>query len=366
LDRFGNEVLILARSEVPRAKDDPAMRLCDPIPIVPRRRPPVIAERSNQWPDAPRPSAEPARISVVDVRNTDLPLPEGVNIRWLRVVQNFLKEDPLMDSPRIGFGDENTPRLSLGLAPVEADGSVSFLAPPNKELIFQLLDEDYRAVHAMRSVAFVHKGEHLTCAGCHEPQHGSPRIQNVTPVALRRAPSLLEVEPIGREPISFARHIRLILERAELPCLGRPRKLSHADLLPLTFHFAGGFSGNIHRPIYGGSRTIPGYYGARVSVLGREAHAAWRAGTMSDADYRTLTLWLDCHSLRLGAFHAEAAQMAGDLVWPRMDIDPDAPLGLEGQPGENTVDRIFRVGAQLHPSHPAASRRWRQESPANE
>ena len=72
----------------------------------------------------------------MDVRNTDIPLPEGVTIRWLRVVQNFLKEDPVMDQPQIGYGDENTPRVSLGLVPVEADGSVSLLAPRTRNLSF--------------------------------------------------------------------------------------------------------------------------------------------------------------------------------------------------------------------------------------
>jgi len=364
LDRFGNEELILARTEVPRAKYDKAMRLCDPIPILPRTKPPVIPEQSNAWPDAPRKDAGMARISVMDVRNTDIPLPEGVTIRWLRVVQNFLKEDPKMDQPRIGYGDENTPRAPLGLVPVEADGSVSFLAPPNKELIFQLLDEDFRAVHSMRSVVFVHKGEHLSCAGCHEPQHQAPHIPGSAPLlAFRRQPSVPQAEPMGREPIIFARQIRPILERADLPCLGNPKVLDHKALLPVTFHFAGGFSGNINRPVYGGSRTIPGFYGARASILGHEAHAAWRAGKLSEKDYRTLTLWLDCHSPRLGAYHAETAQMEGNLVWPRLDIIPADPLGLEGQPGENTVARLFNIAARLHPSDPAAVTRWRCAEP---
>ena len=366
LDRFGNEELILARGEVPRAMDDPAMRLCDPIPLAPRTKPPVLPELSNQWPDAPQANAEAARISIINVRDSDLPFPQGTNIRWLRLVQNFLKEDPLMDTPRIGYGDENTPRLSLGLVPVESDGSAHFFAPPNKELIFQLLDEDFRAVQSMRSVAFLHKGEHLSCLGCHEQRNHPPRNSAGSPLALRRPPSVPQAEPMGREPIIYARHIKPILERADLPCLGNPKKLEHKDLLPVTFHFAGGFRGNLAQPIHGGSRTIPGCYGARVSVLGNEAHAAWKAGKMAEADYRTLSLWLDCNSVRLGAYHGEAAQMAGKLVWPRLDLVPADPLGLEGQPGENTVDRIFRSASQLHPSDPGAGKRWRSSEPSGD
>jgi len=350
LDRFGNEELILARTEVPRAADDPAMRLCDPIPLEARRKPPVLPEQSNQWPDAPQSGSGRAQISVLDVRNTDIPLPADVKIRWLRVIQNFVKEDPKMDTPRIGFGAENTPRMSLGIVPVAEDGSVSFWAPPNKELIFQLLDEDFRAVHSMRSVTFVHKGEHLSCAGCHENPFAVHHRRGRTPIALRNDPAVLQAEPMGREPMTYVRHIKPILERSDLPCLESPKQLDYGKLRGVTFHFAGGFRGELYRPVTGGSRTIPGFYGARVSLLGNEAHAAWKAGRMSNADYRTLTLWLDCHSPRLGAYHGELAQMKGELVWPRMDVDPSDPLGLEGQPGENTVERLFDRAAKLHPS----------------
>ncbi len=58
-----------------------------------------------------------------------------------------------------GYQNENTPRMSLGLVPVEPDGSVYFRAPPGKELIFQLVDEEYMAVHTMRSVAYVRPGD---------------------------------------------------------------------------------------------------------------------------------------------------------------------------------------------------------------
>ncbi len=364
LDRFGNEELILARTEVLRAKDDPAMRLCDPIPLAPRPTPPVVRERSQAWPDLPSPESSPARISVVDVRNSDLPLPEGVEIRWVRVVQNFLKEDPAMDLPRIGYGDENTPRMSLGVVPVEPDGSVHFLAPPNKELMFQLLDEDYRAVHSMRSVAFVHRGEHLSCQGCHESTRHSSLPLASPPLALRREPSLPVAEPTGREPLVYARHIRPILGKADLPCLKGLDVSDHETLRNVAFHLAGGFRGAIMKPEVGGSRTIPGHYGARVSVLGQQAHTAWLEGRLSDHDYRSLTLWLDCHSPRLGAYHGEQLQTSGVLVWPQTDVAPSDPLGLQGSQGENTLKRIMATAAQFHPSNAAAPTRWRAEEVA--
>jgi hypothetical protein len=271
--------------------------------------------------------------------------------------------DPHLD---VMPGFQNPPRLSLGIVPVEEDGSVYFLAPPNKELIFQLLDEDFRAVHSMRSVAFVHKGEHLSCAGCHENPYSPPKIQKRSPVAFAREPSMLQAEPMGREPINFARHIKPILERVDLPCLGSPKKVAYNDLKNVAFYFAGGFRGHLYDAVHGGSRTIPGCYGTRVSILGNEAHAAWKAGKMAEKDYRTLTLWLDCHSLRLGAYHGEKAQLAGELVWPREDVVPEDPLGLEGQAGENTVERIFSNAMRMHPSDPNATKSWRCVNPAGE
>ncbi|MFZ4398265.1 MAG: hypothetical protein ACOYOU_21835 [Kiritimatiellia bacterium] len=51
---------------------------------------------------------------------------------------------------------------------------------------------------------------------------------------------------------------------------------------------------------------LPNGYSRRGSRL-------WKAGKMTESNCRTLSLWLDCHSLNLGAFHGEQAQKEGNL-----------------------------------------------------
>jgi hypothetical protein len=52
-------------------------------------------------------------------------------------------------------------------------------------------------------------------------------------------------------------------------------------------------------------------------------------GKIAPEDYRRVVLWLDANALRLGAFHDEEKQMRGELVWPKLDVDPANPQGLE-------------------------------------
>ena len=226
--------------------------------------------------------------------------------------------------------------------PVEADGSAYFEAPPGKELIFQLLDANGMAVHSMRSVAFVHPGEMLSCAGCHEPTHAAPRRpRGRVPMALRREPSVIAPEANRLEPVTYYRLVRPVFERTCIPCHRRrpnagPKDMSYNALRPYAFFFSGGFLGSVVTPVHGGSRTIPGRFGALNSRMGRALLNKTHRGKVSQADFRRVVLWLDSNAPRLGACHSEADQVAGKLVWPKLDVDPNDPLGL-GRPSRRQV-----------------------------
>jgi len=330
LDRFGNQVLLCENSLV-FGETDWNMRLIDPIPLRPRKSPPIVPTMTNEDEDT-RPSAAPATIGVLNVYDSDQPFPEGTRIKWLRVTQNILKLNPTMGVPMIGYQNENTPRIPLGIVPVEADGSAYLEALVERELIFQVLDEDYMAVQSMRSVAFVHRGEQLTCLGCHEDKQKAPRLTG-SPLAFRRPPSKLAPEIGPVEPISYYRTVKPIFERSCLPCHQQegkgPQDMSYEALEPYVFYFAGGMSGSTIKPIHGGSRTIPGRFGARYSRLGRALLDGNHRGKISEDDYRRVVLWLDSNSLRLGAYDDEERQLRGELVWPTVDVDPANPQGLE-------------------------------------
>ncbi|HOS95360.1 MAG TPA: hypothetical protein PLQ54_18760, partial [Armatimonadota bacterium] len=259
LDRFGNQVLLCENALVFGGETNYDMRLIDPIPLKPRPRPPIVAPGTEPMAD------HPATVALLNVYDSDLPLPPGTTIKWLRITQNILKPNPWMGVPMIGYQNENTPRIPLGIVPVEADGSAYFEAPPGKELIFQALDENHMAVQSMRSVAFVHPGEHLTCIGCHEDPQRSPTASG-TPRALMRAPSRPQPEIGPIEPVSYYRTVKPVFERSCIPCHQRegkgPIDMSYSALEPYAFYFAGGMSRQTVLPTHGGSRTIPGRFGA--------------------------------------------------------------------------------------------------------
>jgi hypothetical protein len=332
LDRFGNKELLAEHALLPCPQDE-RLRIISPIPLRARPMPTAIPPRTAQGTAAP--GKKPATIAVMNVYDSDLPFPPNTKIKWLRVTQNILKENHQMGQPLIGFERENTPRIPLGIVPVESDGSAYFEAPVAKELIFQVLDENFRAVQSMRAVAFVHPGEQLSCQGCHEPTQRSPQLAK-PPLAMQRAPSQLQPE-LGRiEPVSYYRQIKPIFEKSCLPCHTRehkgPQDMSYAALRDDVFWFSGAMSGGMvsdYSGIHGGSRTIPGRFGARYCRLGNALTNAVHLKAVSEADRRTVSLWLDSNSLRLGAYLDEAAQLRGELVWPVLDVDPRNPLGTE-------------------------------------
>lgn len=331
LDRFGNKELLAEHALLPCAQDE-RLRIIDPIPLRARATPPNIPPRTARPGDADH---RPATIAVMNVYDSDLPFPLDVKIKWLRVTQNILKENHQIGLPMIGYERENTPRIPLGIVPVEADGSVYFEAPVAKELIFQVLDENFRAVQSMRSVAFAHPGEQLSCQGCHEKTRQAPQLSRA-PLAMQRAPSKLQPELGHIEPISYYRQIKPIFEKSCVPCHTKEKKgpldMSHAALRDDAFWFSGAMGLGMtseYSGIHGGSRTIPGRFGARNCKLGNALTNEVHLKSVSAEDRHAVYLWLDSNSPRLSAYENEAAQLRGELVWPALDVDPRNPLGTE-------------------------------------
>jgi hypothetical protein len=344
LDKFGNAQLLF------KFKDDHSC--IDPIPFRPRAKPPIIPTRTWQGERGGTPEHKRATIGVANVYAADMPWPDGTEIEWLRVVQVFPCPKHV-SVPDCGAGRGSNTRMSLGVVPVEEDGSAYFEAPVGKAVYFQALDEDRLAVHSMRSNAFVHPGEQLFCIGCHEDKRNTPTVP-AQPMAFSRPPSELVPEATGLEPISYHRHIRPIMERTCLPCHREEGKgiqdMDYASLradkkgLGYLFFFWGTRGSKVAETR--GSRTIPGYFGARYSKMGRVLLDSHK-NRISKDELRTICLWLDLNSMRDGVFDNELKERerAGELVWPIHDATPENPQGIEKDrpsPGP-AVPRITRA-----------------------
>ncbi|WP_372808721.1 TolB family protein [Pontiella sp.] len=84
VDSFGNRELIYR---------DPEIACLDPIPLRPRKRPPSIPIQTQQMKADRDPGLDPSTgtISVMNVYEGEFPIPEGVKIKELRIVNVFPK-----------------------------------------------------------------------------------------------------------------------------------------------------------------------------------------------------------------------------------------------------------------------------------
>jgi hypothetical protein len=217
--------------------------------------------------------------------------------------------------------------------PVEEDGSAYFQAPSGKELYFQALDDRGLAIQSMRSGTYLHPGETLTCQGCHEEKRRPPARSARTPFALQRPPSKIEPDLEGSNPFNFVRLVQPALNRNCVACHKEKRALdlsgpiegsngwtrAYNNLASKYGFYFNVENGSILSGVHGGSRTVPGRFGARASKLLDYLAARHYGVHLSDEDFHRITLWLDSNSEFYGSYENTADQARGLIVWPTMD-----------------------------------------------
>ncbi len=327
IDRFGNKELIYR---------DPSIPSMSPIPLRPRKRPPVIPTRTIQTAkDVEKNGAEDLKetITVVNVYDSDFKWPKGAKVTALRIIQLLPKTTPPPNQPRIGIANQTNARAVLGTVPVESDGSAYFEAPVGKMIYFQALDDKGMAIQSMRSGTYVHPGEQMTCLGCHEPKRLASKQSNVTPLALMRAPSKIKPDVDGSNPFNYVRLVQPVLDRNCVSCHVKEKAPDLAGVIEgkngwtrsynnlaekygFYFHVS---NGSINTGVHGGSRTIVGKFGARSSKLLDFMDERHYGVKLSEEDFHRLTLWLDCNSEFYGSYENTLAQAKGRIVWPTLD-----------------------------------------------
>jgi hypothetical protein len=125
---------------------------------------------------------------------------------------------PLFGETAISFLMDDTPKRILGTVPIEQAGSVHFEVPSMRSLYFQLLDENGRCLHTMRSFTHAMPGEVRGCVGCHETRPVAPAPK--PSLAMRRVPSKITALPWGDATISFPRFVQPVLNKHCISCHG--------------------------------------------------------------------------------------------------------------------------------------------------
>lgn len=196
----------------------------DPMPLVPRKRPPVLAVAVDD-------AAKTGVFYLADVyHGTGMEkVPRGT-VKWLRIIEAPPKRDrsdsfwntDTTHRPAVNYNCTNTKRV-IGTVPVEADGSALFEMEANLFVYFQALDADGKMVQSMRSGVTLQPGERASCVGCHED-----RLEATLPVketlASRRGPSVPVCADGAPRAFSYVRDVQPIWNRHCLKChdYGRP------------------------------------------------------------------------------------------------------------------------------------------------
>ena len=188
------------------------------MPLKPRPRPPVIADKVA-WPRRHERN-EPGGgvIYSYDVYQGTPTALRG-KAKFLRVLNiehktytYWHKRPYLSTGPVVSAVQSDGVKRILGTVPIESDGSVAFEAPSGIPLHFQLLDERYRALQTMRSFTGVMPGEQRGCLGCHELHSATPDAYAM-PIALGKAPRRITPPPWGRSSVSYPRFVKPVLAR---------------------------------------------------------------------------------------------------------------------------------------------------------
>lgn len=200
-DRFGNLELL---------HRDEAISSMYPIPLRPRRKPPVQASEVD-WN-----GAQEGDLVVQDVYQGLAGVARGT-VKRLRIVAVPPKVQPHMNQPCIGVSAEDPGKYVLGTVPVASDGSAYVRIPSGVPVFFQALDDKGMSLQTMRSLTYVLPGQTLSCVGCHEPRDQAPPTARAL-VAMRQGPSKLTRGPEGSWPLRFDKLVQPVLNRSCTDC----------------------------------------------------------------------------------------------------------------------------------------------------
>ena len=201
-----------------------------PLPLTPREMPNMRITH---------PSPEPSATGTFILQDVYAGLGESVQrgeIKYLRVLEQPPKFPVNESSPRVY---DMTPVMGqrcyyrkrcLGIVPVEADGSAHFTAPAFRELYFQALDAQGRAVQSMGSAVTLAPGETQTCVGCHDDRNTTPP-SSALPTAAKKPPVAPKPYAWGNDGfIAFPVVVQPVLDEHCVNCHSGPTPEGRLDL----------------------------------------------------------------------------------------------------------------------------------------
>jgi hypothetical protein len=235
------------------------------MPLRSRPSDAVIADRVT-WPE--RNNSKSLQDGVIFSGNIYEGAPAELQgkVRFLRILSidhktytYWYKRPYISTGPVVSAVQSEGVKRILGTVPVNTDGSVAFNAPAGLPLHFQLLDEQQRALHTMRSFVNVMPGEQRGCLGCHESHSRSAKVRNNT-LALSKPPHSITPPPWPDTTVSYPRYVQPVLDKYCGKCHqgdGEARKVFDLTERPSSPVFTEPYLTLIGRPSWGQPYQAP-------------------------------------------------------------------------------------------------------------
>ncbi len=185
--------------------------LLEPVPLRPRTKPPVIADRVNL-------NRKDALIFLEDIHAGEglVDVPRG-SVKSLRLfTYHFVYQKMAGINHNIGTDGPWEPKRVLGTVPVEKDGSAFFRVPANTPISIQPLDAEGRALQLMRSWTTAMPGEIVSCTGCHEKL--TDAAPNMKTIAAGKPPAEIRPWHGPARGFSFNREVQPVLDKYCVSC----------------------------------------------------------------------------------------------------------------------------------------------------
>jgi hypothetical protein len=299
-DAFGNLTLLYR---------DPDISSLYPIPVKPRRRPPVLGS-PVRWEE------HEGRMLLLDVYAGLYATPRGA-VKKLRLVGVPAKTQPTMNDPPMGITRDDPGKFVLGTVPVEPDGSAYFRVPAGVPFFVQALDAEGLAVQTMRSVTYVQPGQTYSCLGCHEYRHRAPA--STPPLAALREPSRIAPGPEGSWPLDFELLVQPVLDRHCVRCHKPGAEAATSNLTAGKAYeslIASGGERSLRNHVltrYRQGRSPEGQSAARTSAVLALLLKGHHGVKLSAEDLERLVTWMDTYAQRRGSFSDDQERRLREL-----------------------------------------------------
>jgi hypothetical protein len=315
IDREGNRNLLLK---------DADSSCWMPIPVRARPRPPILR---GTWEESLADRGL-ARVVVADVYRGLDGVPRGT-VKHIRVNEHVPRpwaarrfwDGDVFDQQHsvVSCNAHLGLKIQHGVVPVEEDGSAHFLVQADKNIFFQVLDEDYLEIQRERTFVNFRPGEVRSCVGCHERASELPKSQAATlPLALMRAPDSPGPQPgeaSGARPLAYEVDVQPVWDRHCLQCHSGAEPDGGLDLSgERTALFNRSYENIIQRklipvigenhPKAGNNHYLPPYslgtHASKLLPYLGEQHYGVR---LTDGERIRVTTWIDSNGQYYGSYY---------------------------------------------------------------